>query len=480
MKSWLRCYRALWLLLCLLPASASSQSSSEYDQWKQQVLTEFDTYKDEIDRDFAQFLKTKWKNFPTEAGIERDPVPKPVVMPRDVPRTAVVPMPVAPADIPEPPKVEIRPPLPEPATEQGEKIRLMFLGHEITLYARITRSFSLGQTINQSSLQSGFDELAKSDYENLTNDLLKIRKGSRLNDWAYIQLVRQFSQSFVPESQKSARLLSWFLLLKSDIKIRLAYADTNVYLLMPTQQPLYDIAYFKFDSEKFYIISEHASVPGKLYSYNGSYPRKLARTDLTGISDIITGTTLGYREISFDYGGTRFDLRIPFNQHAIDFLSTYPQMDIEHYFNVAISQETQQALLSQLKPLVAQLPKEEAVNFLLRLVQTGFVYETDQIQFGNENYLFLEETIFYPGSDCEDRSIIFAWLVENLLGMDVIGLDFPGHVATAVLLDNPSGEQVEHAGQLFTIADPTYINASVGRKMSQFKNINPGVINYNR
>jgi hypothetical protein len=479
-KPRLRCYTAIWMILLLLPVSASSQNSNEFDQWKQQFLTEFDTYKDEIDRDFSEFLKAEWKKFPTQAGIERDPVPKPVEIPRDVPRTVSIPKPVAPLDIPDPPEVEIQPPLPTPAIAQGEKVGFKFLGHEITLYTLIDRNFSLNKTINQPGLQSGFDVLAKSDYEGLTDDLLTIRKGYKLNDWAYVQLVRQFSQSFLSRSQNSARLLTWFLLLKSDIKIRLAFANDEVYLLMPTQQPLYDIAYFKFDNEKFYIISEHASVSKRLYSYNGSYPKKLARSNLTGISEIITGTELGYREISFDYGGTQFDLRVPFNKHAIDFFATYPQMDIEHYFNVAISRETQQALLSQLKPLVAQLSREEAVNFLLRLVQTGFDYKTDQVQFGIENYLFLEETIFYPASDCEDRSIIFAWLVENLLDMEVIGLDFPGHVATAVLLDSPSGEQVEYAGKVFTIADPTYINASVGRKMSQFKNVNPNVINFNR
>ncbi|MDC1286380.1 hypothetical protein N8198_00685 [Gammaproteobacteria bacterium] len=480
MKPRIMIRRAIWMILFLFPASASSQSSSEFDQWKQQFLTEFDTYKDEMDRDFAEFLKTEWKKFPTQAGIERDPVPKPVAMPRDTPKIVSIPPPVAPTDIPDPPKVEIRPPLQTPVIARGNKVMLMFLGHELALYTLIDKNFSLSQTINQPGLQSGFDTLAKSDYESLTADLLKIRKELRLNDWAYIQLVRQFSQRFLPKSQNSARLLSWFLLLKSDIKIRLAFADNEVYLLMPTQQALYGVSYFKFDNEKFYIISEHVSVSNRLYSYNGSYPKKLARSNLTGISDIITGTAFGYRDISFDYGGTQFDLRVPFNKHAIDFFATYPQMDIEHYFNVAISRETRQALLTQLKPLMAQLSREEAVNFLLRLVQTGFDYETDQIQFGSENYLFLEETIFYPGSDCEDRSVIFAWLVENLLGMEVIGLDFPGHVATAVLLDNPSGEQVEYAGKVFTVADPTYIYASVGRKMSQFKNINPNVINYNR
>ena len=44
----------------------------------------------------------------------------------------------------------------------------------------------------------------------------------------------------------------------------------------------------------------------------------------------------------------------------------------------------------------------------------------------------LDEPLFYPYSDCEDHSVLFAYLVRELPGLEVIGLDYPGHVATAV------------------------------------------------
>lgn len=61
---------------------------------------------------------------------------------------------------------------------------------------------------------------------------------------------------------------------------------------------------------------------------------------------------------------------------------------------------------------------------------------TRKDQFGREKYFFAEETLFYPLSDCEDRAIFFAILIRNLLGLDVIGLDYPGHIATAVHFSN--------------------------------------------
>ncbi|MBN1542857.1 hypothetical protein JW992_11980, partial [candidate division KSB1 bacterium] len=116
-------------------------------------------------------------------------------------------------------------------------------------------------------------------------------------------------------------------------------------------------------------------------------------------------------------------------------------------------------------------------NLLLRLVQTGFDYQTDDQQFGREKFFFPEEILHYPYSDCEDRSVFFSWLVHNLLSLDVIGLDYPGHVATAVRFDDPPpGDTVVHRGAKYTICDPTYINAEAGASMPQLKNVNPRAV----
>jgi len=125
------------------------------------------------------------------------------------------------------------------------------------------------------------------------------------------------------------------------------------------------------------------------------------------------------------------------------------------------------------------MSEQQAVNFLLRFVQTALKYETDEQQFGEENYLFPEETLFYPYSDCEDRAVLFAWLVRSLLKLQVIGLDYPGHVATAVHFNQPvAGDAVEYQGKRFVVADPTYINANAGMTMPDFKRYKPTVINY--
>src|SRR5574344_2037861 len=108
---------------------------------------------------------------------------------------------------------------------------------------------------------------------------------------------------------------------------------------------------------------------------------------------------------------------------------------------------------------------------LLKYVQTGFVYEYDDKVWGEDRAFFAEETLYYPYCDCEDRAILFTRLVRNLVGLKCALVYYPGHLAAAVhFTDSVNGDYLQVNGERFTIADPTYINAPVGRTMPKMMN----------
>ena len=108
----------------------------------------------------------------------------------------------------------------------------------------------------------------------------------------------------------------------------------------------------------------------------------------------------------------------------------------------------------------------EAVGILLDFVQTAFEYQTDEQQFGKERPLFGDEILFYPYCDCEDRSILFSVLVRELVGLDVVLLNYPEHLATAVRFDDDvKGDYIMIDGKRYVVCDPTYIGTHVGESM---------------
>ena len=105
----------------------------------------------------------------------------------------------------------------------------------------------------------------------------------------------------------------------------------------------------------------------------------------------------------------------------------------------------------------------------MKYLQYGFDYATDEEQFGFEKPFFCEENYFYPKNDCEDRAVLFSFLVRYLLGMEVVLIDYPGHLATAVCFkENVSGASLVHKGKRYVICDPTYVGAPIGVEMPDF------------
>ena len=159
------------------------------------------------------------------------------------------------------------------------------------------------------------------------------------------------------------------------------------------------------------------------------------------------------------------------NKNLIDFYNTFPRTTWDIFSYTSLSSEAKEAIYPVLRKAIEGKNEATAANILINFVQTGFQYKTDQQQFGYERSLFGDETLFYPYSDCEDRSILYSILVRELLGLDVALVSYPGHLATAVCFkEGPYGDYFNVDGKKFTVCDPTYIGAHIGLTMPDMDN----------
>jgi hypothetical protein len=127
-------------------------------------------------------------------------------------------------------------------------------------------------------------------------------------------------------------------------------------------------------------------------------------------------------------------VNIEYNENLVSFFQSYPDCELSAYYPPPLSdvalESTDRYFRSRL------LPKSdiEQINFILDFVQNALPYNTDDKQFGYENYMFAEETLFYPSADCEDRTVLLSRLIEHYTGFKTVALAFPGHVTLAVNL----------------------------------------------
>jgi hypothetical protein len=303
------------------------------------------------------------------------------------------------------------------------------------------------------------------------------RRAMALDDWGHALLWQEVVKALRPTAPREQLLLQWFFLVKSGFDARPGYSAQRLLLLVNVQQSVYGVSYIKVDDKPYYELFgvDPATAAGRYSAYSGRYPTALRPLDIRVAATGFAPGTVTRRALEFDNRGRRVKVDLAYERPVTRYLDRFPQLDFELYFSTPPSPAAKRSLAEALGPHLKGLSQEEGVDFLLAFVQKAFEYKTDKDQFGREKYFFVEEVLHFPYSDCEDRSAIFAWLVRELLGIDTVGLHYPGHMTTAVALSSVRADwqTVEWRNKRYVIADPTYINASVGMAMPSYRGQKP-------
>jgi len=241
--------------------------------------------------------------------------------------------------------------------------------------------------------------------------------------------------------------------------------------------PIFYNSYFISNNKKYFIIpfnSQKGDVES-VRSYDGEYPSELSRLSLY-FQNLPSFTNMpAYREVQY-HDDT---ITLAYNSNLKDYYSSYPECDLSVYFPPPLSNIAISSLSEYIVPKLKNKTEVEKVNFLLDFIQYAIDYKTDVEQFGSENYLFAEESIFYPYADCEDRAVLLAQLVKHFLGLKTIAIIYPGHVSLGVNINETiDGTSVVYDNHNYYIADPTYIGAKIGMVMPEYENTTPEVIEF--
>ena len=481
------------LLTGLFPQSGIGADDFETFR-KQQVLgvqqakEEFKQYKEKQDQEFAGFLKAQWSEFDTYRGKVRIKEPKPRKIPVFVPS---IPAPVKP--VPgitplQPAPVVVAPIIPKvlpPAPPQPKPIPLATDMLEITFYGNAVqfkfdpqwKSYRLSSGAKPEVMSAFWTMMSGSNYESTIKTVNDAKRDLKLDDWGGVTLWRSVVQTLQPGHPSEQNLLLWYFLVKSGYDVRLGYAGSEVHLFVAMKQPVYATKYTKVGNQTYYAVlaADHGDSIRSFYTYDASYPMKLRSLDIQSAATGFTKPVLASRTLAFEYKGKIIKLSVPYDRGLIEYMESFPQSDFELYFDTDGSSILRHGLLDQLKKYTASMNEDEKVDFLLAFVQKSFAYKTDNDQFGREKSFFVEESLYFPYNDCEDRAVIFSWLVRELAGLKVVGLLYPNHMSTGVALSHPKAQyaSVDFHGRQYVIADPTYIGASVGTPMPSYARLRP-------
>ena len=379
----------------------------------------------------------------------------------------------------------------KPNITQNPNITINFYGKKLDF--NVDNKLRLKNTgVKENEVANYFKEMSKMSKE--TSDLWKqidnYVNTMGLNEWGYFCILRSLSEAIFSDIDNSVLFNFYMLRNEGGFKVKIARGkDSNKLTLLAVidnSKEVYSYTFFRFnegDSSnlKYYSIYGGGNANESIYTYNNDEQNAdLKQIGLDFYNTLNMGQCDAKRELSIEKINDKIEL--PYNSAHIAYLNDVPMTVFPIYFASPISIEAQKVFNEKLSEIKQEYTSVQFIDIILNFVQTAFEYKTDDQQFGYEKYFYPEEVIAYPYSDCEDRSALFAWIVTTYTDAKVIGLQYEGHLATAVYFGedvNINGDAFSYAGKKYYVCDPTYINASIGMTMPQFKDKMPKLVKMN-
>lgn len=464
----------------LFPVFSYSQNNdfeAEYRKFKKRSETRYNGFRDSVNAQYAEHMRKSWEAFKILPAI---PVP-----PRPEPKNPPVCPPGSPQTSDPVPYEEVKPvdkhrPAPQPVepvpyvrpTAPAYTFRFYNTPCQVPIDDRFR--FSLASS-GQNAVADAWELLSDKKYEPVLYSFLQLRDQMNLCDWAYIELIQTFARQWLGNSNETV-IFTMFMLVQSGYNTRIAQQDEKLLLLFASNETIWQYLFVQIDGQKYYVLDRQLK-EGALNVCNQPFINEQALSIAINRQPALDIAPSPKRIFtSKQYPGIKIELQT--NRNLIDFYNSYPlngRWDL--YSKASLSSTIKETLYPFLTRHISGKSQAQAANMLINFVQTAFEYQTDGDQFGYERPLFGDETFFYPYSDCEDRSILFAVLVRELMGLKVVLLDYPGHLATAVVFTDPiAGDYMTMNGIRYLICDPTYIGASIGQTMPQFKSVKAKII----
>lgn len=474
--------------ICHAQKLDTSTSRSEMDKFVRSMTDDFNNFRRKSMEQFAEFIRNPWKEFKkTEPVPVPKPAPEPVppVIMDDKDEPPIEDKPIVIEEVIEPIKEDPQPQPVEPIEEvpiiTPSYLDFVFFGtpEKVRLDKK---NLPILNGVDERSVADMLEELSTEENDNLILDCLEIRKKRNLSDWAYLQMLKNIAEEAYCGRHNEAQLLMAYLYLQSGYKMRIASDGTKLYMLFASKHLIYDKQSFFVDGVRYYGVED---LPATLHICQVSFPYEKPLSLLISTNQLLEFDKSNNRSITSErYPSMKLDVSV--NKNLMDFYSTYPTSALDDnimtrwamYANTPLDINISSSLYPRLKDLLKDKSDLEAANMLLNTLQTGLRYEYDDKVWGGDRAFFSEETLYYPYSDCEDRAILLTRLVRDVLGLNCMLVFYPGHLAAAIEFPDAvvEGKYIILDGHKYIIADPTYINAPIGRSMPGMDNSTAKVI----
>lgn len=283
--------------------------------------------------------------------------------------------------------------------------------------------------------------------KHIANDSQTLHFISQANEYAralnmdgmsYLMLTKKVAKQLSPESMPEfAKLFTFAVLELKGYDVLMGVNDLGITVYGRTNVPIKNALFVEVNGTNYYDLSFNPTKApqseqlAKLDIQPGTKPVNINRLFPPSFHAEIT-----HKTFPFEYDGRVYFFTSTINQSLVNYYRDLPDIEMSKiYLNYGLSERGNNTLVEQLKAATADMSKERAVNFLLGFVQ-HLSYAKDADVIGHEKFAFPEEALANEFSDCEDRSMLFAYLVREVASLQSVGLWYEGATHMNVAVEN--------------------------------------------
>ena len=358
----------------------------------------------------------------------------------------------------------------------GKKIAIDYYGHQLEFdlnKSAITKHFVL---LNDSSIKSTVNYLQNhAEVDSLYRQLQTIAVDYKLDNMAYWLLIKQVTEEAFKKEQEAFKQLFMFTLLwKMDLDLILGFNSQVLTIYARTNVWLDNIMYVQ-DGNKYYfdISFNQKRIPGEESAVVFDKPNNQYPFVINTMHPPALNASYKKQIIPFEYDGFVYFFPVTINYSLVSYYRDLPTIDISSmYLNYGLSDVSKQSLVKEIKKAVKGMNTEIAIDFILKFTQRSFEYRRDEEIYGQEKFSFPEETLLNNYSDCEDKAMLFATLVKEVIGLNSIALFYKdaAHINVAVQSPYP---QMRHNFSFndknYIVCEPTLEGFAIGQNAVQTK-----------
>lgn len=363
-----------------------------------------------------------------------------------------------------------------------QEFKFTFFGTPLKVRIDDRSKFKLKSTmLNNKVISDAMKKIIKDKYLSTTlKDCLNLREDYYLCDWAYLQMLDKLCTDFFGGRCNESALLTGYLYSQSGYKMKFGYSSDNstLFMLFTCDQVVSGLRVASIydeltkDYQSYYVFNYSGD---RFFFCDYTFPQEKAMSLYIKETPAFDKNLKEYEHTSKIY---KAGINYSVNQNLIDFYNTYPVPTTKgdpytkwsYYALTPLSDEAKATIYPTIKKHTNGMKDFEAVNIILDLIQT-YIYEKDDNVWGYDRAFFPDETLFYPYCDCEDRAILFARVVNDILGLETALIYYPGHLAAAVKFkEDVKGDYILKDGSKYTVCDPTIQHIPLaGTSMSKYK-----------